>query len=283
MRSPQRLYLAALFFLLLSFGFTQLAIADERGEGPLNPAQPAGITPDQIIQKFAARETEYAQARNDYAYTESVKVQTIDGGEVTGEFQEQFDVLFDDQGKRIENITYAPPSTLKDISLDEEDLKDFEQTEPFVLDTSDLPDYDITYAGQQREDELNTYVFDIKPKQIDKIKRRFQGRVWVDDHDFQIVKVFGKGVSKKNFEKGHEFPDFTTYREQIDGKYWFPTYTYVDETLHFKGGNGAIPQDVHMREVTRYTNYKRFRSQHQIIYQGQALPQNNTQNPPPQK
>ena len=266
--SRHRIALSILFLLLALPAL--LVASDERGEGPLNPAPPTGITPQEIIQKFAAKETEFAQARDNYTYTESVKIETLDGDSVTGEFQERFDVLFDDQGKRIMNITYAPPSTLTVIQLDEEDIRDFEQTQPFVLTSAELPEYDITYAGQQREDELNTYVFDIKPKEIDRVKRRFQGRVWVDDHDLQIVKVFGKGVSKKNFEKNHAFADFTTYRQQIDGQFWFPTYTYVDTVLHFPGDRNTLPQDVHIREIARYTNYRRFRSQHKIIYQGIA-------------
>jgi hypothetical protein len=103
-------------------------------------------------------------------------------------------------------------------------------------------------------DELGTYVFDINPKEkeMKSGRRYFDGRIWVDDRDFQIVKTHGKPVPETH--KGNEnlFPRFTTYREQIDGKYWFPTYTRADDTLHFKAG------DVHIREIIKYTNYQRF-------------------------
>jgi len=122
-------------------------------------------------------------------------------------------------------------------------------------------------VGKQKEDELNTYVFDIKPKTIEKNQRYFQGRIWVDDHDFQIVKTFGKSVPDIQHGKNGEnlFPNFTTYREQIDGKYWFPTYTRVDDTLHFSNN------DVHIRQTVKYTNYKQFGSKVRITYEGQEI------------
>src|SRR5207248_1307982 len=106
---------------------------------------------------------------------------------------------------------------------------------PFVLTSDEIPEYDILYAGQQQEDELHCYVFDIAPQKIEGKKRYFQGRIWVDDHDFQIVKTYGKTVPDIRKKKSNEnlFPKFTTWREQIDGKYWFPTYTKADDTLHF--------------------------------------------------
>jgi hypothetical protein len=241
----------------------------QRGEGPLNPAQPQGTTVDQIIQRFAAKEKMFQEAREAYAYTQSVKVMTVDGDTVTGEYQEVFDVLFDDKGNRLEQVKFAPQSTLENggISMTEQDLNDIRHLMPFVLTTEQIPEYDILYRGTQQEDELHCYVFDIAPKKIEKNKRYFQGRIWVDDHDFQIVKTYGKSVPdirKKNQE--NLFPQFTTWRQQIDNVYWFPVYTRADDVLHFSIG------DVHIREVVKYEDYKRFGSKVKITYQGQELP-----------
>ncbi len=244
------------------------AVADDRGEGPLDPTPPKGITPEEIIHRFAAKETEFAAARNDYAYEQDVRVQTLDGDTVDGEYHEVFDVSFDDKGHKIREVVFAPQSTLERIQMTEQDMNDIENLLPFVLTSAELPEYSIMYVGQQQEDELHCYVFDIAPKQIEKNKRYFQGRVWVDDHDFQIVKTSGKTVPdirKKNQE--NLFPKFTTWREQIDGRYWFPTYTRADDTLHFTGN------DVRIREVVKYTKYKRFGSKVKITYEGQELPQ----------
>ena len=235
-------------------------------EGPLDPASPKGITPDAVIQKFAVREKEFKEAREAYTYRQSYTVQTLDGGTVDGEFQQVIDILFDDKGHRVENVVFAPQNTLTPISMSREDFDDLEKRLPFVLTSDEIADYNITYVGQQREDELNTYVFDIAPRAMEKNRRYFEGRIWMDDRDFQIVKTFGKNVP--DYRKGQEnlFPKFTTYREQIDGRYWFPTYTRADDTLHFKNN------DVDIRMVVRYENYKRFGTKTRITYQGQELP-----------
>ena len=44
----------------------------------------------------------------------------------------------------------------------------------------------------------------------------------MDDRDLQIVKTYGKGVGLLKKNEDNQFPKFETYREQIDGKYWFP-------------------------------------------------------------
>ncbi|MGZ4817161.1 MAG: hypothetical protein ACXVZJ_00975 [Terriglobales bacterium] len=240
-------------------------------EGQLSSAEPTGITVDQIIQRFAAKEKEFKQARDNYTYRQDVKVQTLDGSTVDGEYHQVVDVTFDDKGRRQEKVVFAPQSSLQRVSMTREDVDDIQHRLPFVLTSDEIPEYQIMYAGQQQEDELHCYVFDIAPKNIEKNKRYFQGRIWVDDHDFQIVKTKGKTVpdirTGKRGQGGENlFPAVTTWREQVDGRYWFPTYTKADDDLHFSGG------DVHIREIVKYTNYKRFGSNVKITYEGQELP-----------
>ena len=252
-------------------------------EGPLENTPPKDTTPEEIIKRFAAKETEFAKARDQYTYRQDVKVATVDGDTIDGEYHEVFDVMFDDKGKRIENVVFAPQSSLTRIYMSQEDMEDIRHKLPFVLTTADLPQYDILYVGQQQEDELHCYVFDIAPKKIEEKKRYFQGRVWVDDHDFQIVKTYGKTVPdirKKHGDEENLFPKFTTWRQQIDGQYWFPVYTKADDELHFKVG------DVHIREIVKYEDYKRFGSNVKILYQGKEIPkseQKPDQNKPEEK
>jgi hypothetical protein len=192
-----------------------------------------------------------------------------------------FDVIFDDQGKRIENVVFSPQSTLDSagLSMDSGDFEDIRQRLPFVLTSDELPEYNVLYVGQQQEDELHCYVFDIAPKQIVGKKRYFQGRIWVDDHDFQIVKTYGKTVpdinaGKKKGKDEHLYPRFTTWREQVDNTYWFPTYTRADDTLHFMTG------DIHIREIVKYENYKRFGSKSKITYDGKEVPKTDGKDQP---
>jgi len=238
-------------------------------EGPLDNSQPKGTTPEEIIKRFAAKEKEFKEAREQYTYRQSVRVITP---EDNGEYQQVFDVTFDDQGHKSKNVVFAPQSSLERINMSEEDLDDIENRLPFVLTSDEIGEYNILYVGQQTEDELHCYAFDIAPKEIAGKKRYFQGRIWVDDHDFQIVKTYGKtvpdiGGAGNKKRKGNEnlFPKFTTWRQQIDNKYWFPTYTRADDTLHFSN------QDVQIREIIKYSNYQKFGANVKITYDGQDV------------
>jgi len=262
--------------IALLAGALALPLASRAQEGPLNPAEANGISADQIIQRFAAKEKEFKLARDNYTYRQDVKVQTLDGNTVDGEYHQVVDVTFDNQGRRQEKVVFAPQSSLQRVSMTREDVEDIQHRLPFVLTSDEIPEYQILYAGQQQEDELHCYVFDIAPKTIEKNKRYFQGRIWVDDRDFQIVKTRGKTVpdirtGKRGSGGENLFPAFTTWREQVDGKYWFPTYTKADDDLHFSGG------DVHIREIVKYTNYKRFGANVKITYEGQELPKGDQQ------
>ena len=272
-------YASARLLLWLTLGACALAALPGRAqEGPLENTPPKDTTPEDIIKRFAAKETEFAKARDQYTYRQDVRVQTVDGSTVDGEYHEVFDVMFDDKGHRIENVVFAPQSSLTKIFMSQEDFEDIRHRLPFVLTTEDLPEYNILYVGQQKEDELNCFVFDIAPKKIEGKKRYFQGRVWVDDHDFQIVKTYGKTVPDIREKHGNQenlFPKFTTWRQQIDDKYWFPVYTKADDELHFK------MEDVHIKEVVKYEDYKRFGSNVKILYEGKEVPKG--EKPPDQK
>lgn len=228
--------------------------------------EPPSVPVEQIIQHFAEREGEFKRERDNYTYTQSFVVQTIDSsGQPDGEYRMTSDIVFTTTGKRYDKVTFAPPSTLQRVSLSPQDFADLQNVQPFVLTTNELPKYDITYVGRQRVDELTTYVFEVKPKKIEKNQRYFQGRIWVDDKDLEIVKTYGKAVpdiQKRDDE--NFFPRFETYRENIEGHFWFPTYTHADDILHFSTG------DIRIRMTVRYKDYKRFRVTSRILLPREA-------------
>ncbi len=223
---------------------------------------PAALDVDSIVRAFTAKETEFRRALAEYAFKRDAVIQTIGmGGQITGEYHRTSQFVFDDRSERFEKITYFPQPTLTELTLTQEDLDDLGGVQPFALEASKINQYDFKYQDQERVDELDTYVFDVAPRTLPKkvSDRFFAGRIWVDKQDLQIVKVRGKGVP----EGKQRFPIFETYRQQIDGRYWFPTYTYADDELVFPKG-----PTVHLRMVIRYTDYKRFRSKVKITEVG---------------
>jgi len=211
------------------------------------------MTAQQLIQNFAAAETKVKDARSHYTHTQDVLVQTLNGKAVDGQFHEITRVSYDDKGKRIENVTFAEQSTLRGIQLTAEDTDDIRIFMPWTLTTDEVPLYNLSYAGQQHVDDLDTYVFHVEPKREEKNKRYFQGRVWVDNRDLQIVKLCGKSVPDvvpKKHQPINIRPTFVSYRQLVDG-YWFPAYARVDDTLNFQ------VQAIHIREIVRFTDYKR--------------------------
>lgn len=250
-----RIILAALTLLTANtMAPAQQTSADARGPAAttitastLSPTQV-----DAIIHAFTNKETQFRQALNTYAFKRDALVQTIGmGGQVTGEYHRVSYFTFNDQGERFEKINFFPMPTLTEISITAQDLEDLGGVNPFALEASKINAYSFKYVGKEKIDELDLYVFDVGPKVAPdpkKIKDRyFQGRIWVDTQDLQIVKARGKAVPE---DKNNKYPTFETYREQIDGKYWFPTYSYADDELTF--GNGNV---VRMRLLVKYTDF----------------------------
>jgi hypothetical protein len=205
----------------------------------------------EIIRKFAAAESANREARSKfYTYTQDYDLLTIgEAGSITGRYHRISDIVFDNAGNRFEKITFFPPSTLAGLTVMPEDLQDVGGAQVFALTTEELPKYHVDYVGKEKLDELDTYVFDVKPKEFIKGERYLQGRIWVDDRDLQIVKVKGQAVPEV---KNQKFPRFESYRENIDDNYWFPTYIYSDDVLDFKNN------PIRVRYIVKYRDYKKF-------------------------
>ena len=225
------------------------------GNGVLDTTAPKNMAPAELIQKFSAQENKVRDARSHYTYTQDMLIQTLnDKSAVDGQMHEVTIVSYDDKGKRQENVTFAEQSTLRGVQLTADDLDDVRRFMPWILTSDQVPEYNLTYAGQQHVDDLDTYVFHVEPKKQEKNKRYFSGRIWVDNRDFQIVKLCGKSVPEQVHPKKHQpqdiRPTFVGYRQLVDGL-WFPAYVRVDDTLPFR------TESVRLREVVKFTGYKR--------------------------
>lgn len=257
---------------LWAYGAASAAAAPQLDTSPLaipevpELSNPSPAEVQQIILKFAAKEKLFREARENYTYHQINRLQELDySGRVVGTYEQSWDILYDDNGKRIERVTYAPIPTLKRIQITQQDIESMRSIQPFVLTTDELPLYEVKYLSHSRVDEITAYVFSIRPRTIEKGKQYFQGTVWVDDRDLQIVKSEGRQVPEIRTKKSENlFPRFVTYREQIDGKFWFPTYTRAEDTLRFSSGPVKILQ------IIKYTDYKQFRAKTRITLAGEV-------------
>lgn len=257
-RRSKRFIIELVLFPIFVFVFVAAAANAQTdcadGNGTLDNTPPKDITVPQILEKLGAQETKVKEELSHYTFTQDVMAQTLNGTSVDGQFHEVSNVSYDDKGKRVEKVTYAEQPTLRGVSLSADDMDDIRLFMPLILTNQDLPEYNLTYAGKQHVDDLDTYVFHVVPKKEEKNKRYFEGRIWVDNRDFNIVKLCGKSVpdqvhGKKNHAQDIR-PTFAGYRIYMNGL-WFPAYARVDDTLHFQA------QSVHIREIVKYKDYKK--------------------------
>jgi hypothetical protein len=231
-----------------------------RNHGKLSArqSQPSGtaaqVDTDHIVSAFTAKETEFRNALAQYTFKRDAVVQTIGaGGQISGEYHRTSQLTFDGSGKRIEKILFFPTPTLRAIGISSEDVDDLGGVQLFALETSKAPLYNFKYAGKERIDELDLHVFDVSPKALPdpkKVKDRlFQGRIWVDTGGNQIVKTRGKGMPEA---KNNPYPTLEIYREEIDGRFWFPTYAYANEELLL--GSGGV---VKIRLRVRFSEFEK--------------------------
>ena len=257
--------------LALAMGFTTPVTAADLAVGNL----PMPV--EQLIDNFIAKETEFSKARGNYTYRQTVKIlEYTDSGSVRGKYEIVQDIIFSGDGRRNERVVFAPVSTLQNIILTPQDMQDLRDVQPFVMTTAERNDYHVRYLGPEKVDEIECYTFAVKPKQLEKGKRYFEGQIWVDQIDLQIVKTYGKGIGKLKKNEDNQFPRFETYRDQIDGKYWFPVYTRADDVLHFKNSDQRI------RMIIKYEDYKQFKSDADITF-GEIVDDTEAQEEQPEK
>jgi len=216
------------------------------------------MTPEEVIQKFSEKEAEFYEAWMQYTYTQTaaIRVVSVDGIPVKESLTIISEVVFNDDGSRETRIVRRS-GRLRSVTYTNEDQEVIDNINPFALTSKDLPLYNLKYQGKERVDELECYVFTVKPKKIKEGRFYFDGKIWVDDQDLQVVRTFGKAVPQTRDQK---YPEFETIRQMIDNKYWFPVWTHADSELHFPA------QSVRIEETITYEGYKKFASKATIRF-----------------
>ncbi len=256
-----RLYFAVFILFLAGSARTQAQPQAQPAAGTKSEAQAPEaktLTPEQIIREFSTKETQFYEAWKEYTYhqTAEVRVVSVNGFPKREKMTITSDIVFRDNGTREVQVTRRA-GDLQSVIFTLQDEEVINNLQPFALTDKELPLYDLSYQGKAKVDELNCYVFSVKPKTIKGNKMYFEGKIWVDDRDLQIVRTVGKPVPQK---KNSQFPEFETIRQIIDDKYWFPVWTHADSDLHFQRDT------VHIEETITYENYKHFGSKATIQF-----------------
>lgn len=270
-----KLRLLAIFSIL--FALCVNALCQEAAFAKADLSQPEI---DRIVKKFTQNERLFRSALNIYVFNRNATIQTIGmGSQITGTYKRESFMTFDSAGNRIEKILFFPISTLTEIAISQADIENLGGLDPFAIEPALVDKYKFTYLGKEKIDELNLFVFDVAPKVLPKAEkdaqRLFSGRIWVDDQDLLIVKSKGKAVPEWKDER---FPTIETWRENVDGKYWFPTFSSSDDELVFRKG-----QVVKLKVRVKYSNYTLGKTDVKIIDEEDAVEPVVTPTPTPKK
>ncbi len=237
--------------LLISFKISVLCAQPE-------PAEKRNPTPEEIINAFSAKESDFFDAWKQYVYRQitEVRILSVNGYKTNENMRLVYDVVFNDDGSR-EVRLMQKSGELRSVLWTREDAEMITNLTPFALTARDLPLYELKYEGKQKIDELDCYVFSVKPRSTKGSRLYFQGKIWVDDQDLQIVRTVGKPVPQRGSSR---FPEFETVRQVIDNDYWFPVWTHADSVLNFD------QQKVRIEETINYQGYRKFRTKATIEF-----------------
>ncbi|HEY1220484.1 MAG: hypothetical protein ABSE42_10050 [Bryobacteraceae bacterium] len=210
--------------------------------------------PPNLAKLVAHRESETEAERNQYTYRQTLTVEQLDErGILRGQYREVRDIVFSPTQERTEKLIGKPEKGLTNLKLTPEDFQDFRDIQPLVLTEDRLWNYETKNRGEETVDQMDCWVLQVQPRQILEGQRFFEGLIWAEKKEFNIVKIEGRAVPQIRSTKSENlFPRFTTVRKPVDGKYWFPAFTLADDTLQFRDG----PQRERLR--ISYSNYKRF-------------------------
>jgi hypothetical protein len=217
-------------------------------------AQSPAAPPPNLAKLVAHRETETQAERNEYMYRQIVSVQELDDkGSIRGEFKETRDIIFSPTHERTEQLIGKASNTLKALGLTEEDFRDIREIQPLTLTEEQLYNYETKFRGDEEVDDVDCWVLQVRPRQLLEGQRYFDGMIWVDKKEYNIVRMTGQAVPQiQTLKTENLFPRFTTVRKPIDGKHWFATMTFADDTLQFRSG------PIRQRLTIAYSQYKRF-------------------------
>ena len=224
-----------------------------RIEGMGEPPAPPSLPPAEIIQAFTKKEETYQAIRPQFSYRKTIRIEEFGpDGRPSGEYDATYETARSGDGKLYEKAISAPQSSLQYLTFEPEDAQALTRIPQYPATASQLSKYDVKYLNTEKVDEIDCYIFQVSPKTLDRQHPLFDGIVWVDQKYLEVVKTYGKWVTDLGDMHAPDLPfvNFETYRENVEGKYWFPNYSRSDDYLHLKD------QTVPVRLVVKWTEMK---------------------------
>jgi hypothetical protein len=263
--SPRRPYLIGTILFAISASNVR---SQENAAGPLQPPPehnvtrvvgvpepeaPPSLPPEQIIQRFAKKEEIYQAVRPTYSYRKTIRIQEFGpDGKPSGEFSATYDGVRAADGKLYEKALAAPETSLQYLQFEPEDAQILTRIPAYPVVESQLSKYNVRYLNTEKVDEIDCYIFQVSPKTVERQHALFDGVIWVDQKYLEVVKTYGRWVTDLGALHPPTLPFdiFETYRENVDGKYWFPDYSRSDGVYKLKD------HEVPIRVTIKWTNFK---------------------------
>lgn len=227
----------------------------ERVTGVPQPEAPPSLPPAQIIAAFTKKEDLYRAQRPLFSYRRTVRIQEFGpDGRPSGEFNATYEAARAGNGQLYEKALAAPESSLQYMQFEPEETHFFTSIPAYPLTTDQLSRYDVQYLGTEKVDEIDCYIFQVRPKTLDRQRPLFDGVIWVDQKYLEVVKTYGKWVTDLGPMRPANLPFsiFETYRENVEGKYWFPNFSRSEDVYKLKD------REINVRVTIKWTDFKPF-------------------------
>ena len=227
----------------------------DRVVGTPQPEAPPDLPPAQIISAFTKKEDLYQAERPLYSYRRTIRIQEFGpDGKPAGEYNATYQGVRSSSGQLYEKALAAPESSLQYVQFEPDDAHAIGNVPAFPLTTDQLAKYNVKFLSSEKVDEIDCYIFEIHPKTLDRKHPLFDGIIWVDQKYLEVVKTYGKWITDLGPMRSGSLPFnmFETYRENVDGKYWFPNYSRSEDVYKLQG------HEVPVRVTIKWSDFKLF-------------------------
>jgi len=212
----------------------------QTGQAPVNPGPPT--TMDQVVDRVIMREKELIKFLSQRTPVVETYLQNLTQDPQLGPIPQDDHYFLGrmDLSESIDRSDYldGKGKDTKNDSMEKHLLGEFTKKFKFqyqplgfswmiFADRNDFDraHYDFHYARREFLGDVRCLVFDLTPKK-DAGRGRFLGRIWVEDQDFNIVRLNGTYARP---QRNNYYFHMDAWRLNLVPGYWVPSYIYSEE------------------------------------------------------